>query len=101
MTLMKAGALILLLVVVGASLAGLALGGLSMFTGSAVEQDIEAPGTEMVAQETAIPPTGASEVALEDTAASVESSAVALETVITPAQASAPAKVETATFALG
>ncbi len=101
MTLMKAGALIFLLVVVGASIAALALGGPGMFTGSTGEQDIEAPRTDMGAQETAAPPTGASEVAPEDAAAPMDTSALAPETAVPPVQAPAPAEVETATFALG
>jgi hypothetical protein len=100
MTLMKAGALILL-VVVGASIAGLALGGLGIFTGSTGDQGTVAPQTDMVAQETATPPIDASAVAPEVTAASMGTSALAPEATIPPVQASAPAQVETATFALG
>jgi hypothetical protein len=87
MTLMKAGALILLLVVVGASIAGLALGGLGMFSGSTGERGTLTPQTDMVAQETAT--------------SAIDTSALAPETAIPPVQASAPAQVETATFALG
>jgi hypothetical protein len=101
MTLMKAGALILLLVVVGASIAGLALGGLGIFTGSTGERGTVAPQTDVVAQETATPPIDASAVAPEAAAASKDTSALAPETAIPPVQASAPAQVETATFALG
>ena len=101
MTLTKAGALILLLVVVGASIAGLALGGLGIFTGSTGEQGMAAPQTDKVAQETATPPLDASAVAPEVATASKDTSALAPEATIPPVQASAPAQVETATFALG
>jgi hypothetical protein len=101
MTPMKAGALILLLVVVGATIAGLALGGLGIFTGSTGEQGTVTPPTDMVAQEAATPPIDASAVAPEVASASMDTSALAPEATIPPAQASAPTQVETATFALG
>ena len=100
MTPMKAGALILL-VVVGASIAWLTLGGLGIFTGSTGEQGTVAPPTDMVAQETATPPIDASAVAPEAATASMDTSALAPYATIPPVQASAPAEVETATFALG
>lgn len=101
MTLTKAGALIFVLVVVGASIAGLALGGLGFFTGSTEEQAIVPPQADMVVQETASPPMDASAVVPEVAIASMDTSALAPETAVPPVQASAPAQVETATFALG
>jgi hypothetical protein len=101
MTLMKAGASILLLVVVGASIAGLALGGLGIFTGSTGERGTVAPQTDMVAQENATPLTDASAVAPEAATVSTDASALTPEATIPPVQASVPAQVETATFALG
>jgi hypothetical protein len=100
MTLMKAGALILL-VVVGAGIAGLALGGLGTFTGSTGEQGTVAPQTDLVTGETATPPMDASAVAAEVATASTDTPALAPEAAAPPVQASAPAQVETATFALG
>jgi hypothetical protein len=99
MTLMKVGVFILL-VVVGAIVAALALGGLGVFTGSTGEQDMVATQTDKVAQETATPSTGAS-ATHEAATAPMDTSAPAPETAIPPVQATAPAQVETATFALG
>lgn len=97
MTLMKAGALILLLMA-GAIVAGLALG---VFTDSTEEQDMVAPQTDMVVQNSATPPVDATAVALEAAAASMDTPALAPEAAIPPKQASEPVQVETATFALG
>jgi hypothetical protein len=97
MTLMKAGALILL-VLVGAGIAALALG---VFTDSTEEQDVAAPQNDMVAQNTVTPPVDASAVAHEAATASMDTSALAPEAAIPSEQASEPVRVETATFALG
>jgi hypothetical protein len=97
MTLMKAGTLILL-VVVGAGIAALALSGLGGSTG---KEGTRAPQTEMVAQEMATRPEDAPAVATEVASASMETSALAPETAIPPVQAPAQDQVETATFALG
>ena len=100
MTLVKAGVLVLL-VVVGAGIAWFALGGLGAFTGSTGEQGMVTPRADVAAHEMAAPSVDASPVAHEVAAASMDASAPAPEATIPPEQASEPVQVETATFALG
>ena len=97
MTLMKASALILLLVV-GAGIAGVALG---VLTNSTEEPDMAAPRTDLVVEATVAPLLDAPAVATEAANASMDTSALTPETAIPLEQASAPSQVETATFALG